>query len=104
MKTKNIITDKVNFDDFSIQKKEITINGKKLPLNIGDKFILAENDKSIKTIVAITIFEDGRVAYAIEWYDPEANNFQTENVTLTELKLLNIASIKQIKESIGFEQ
>lgn len=95
--------DDVDFDNFSLSKKEITVNGKPLPLKIGDRFMLSNNDKLYKTVIAITVFEDGRTSYTIEWYDPEACRFENETVTLTELKLLNRKTKATIK-NIGFEK
>lgn len=104
MKNKTDDIDCVNFEKFTLQKKEISINGKVLPLKIGDKFKLSENDRIIKTVMAITIFEDGRAGYLIEWYDPDACRFETETVTLSELKLLDNKNLNKIKKDIGFKQ
>lgn len=82
----------------------MTVDGKKLPLQIGDKIVLSESDKTLKTVMAMTVFEDGRVSYMLEWHDPESGQFNTEAVTLSELKLLSknvISHIKSIK-SIGY--
>jgi hypothetical protein len=100
---KQYVINDVNFDNFTLQKKEISINGKALPLKIGDKFKLSDNDKLYKTIMAITICEDGRVSYTAEWYDPDTCQFNTDSFTLCEFKLLNSKSINKIKH-IGFEQ
>lgn len=100
---KQTVIDDVNFDNFSLSKKEISVNGKSLPLKIGDRFILSNNDKLYKTVIAITVFEDGRTSYTIEWYDPETCRFENEAVTLTELKLLNRKTKTAIK-NIGFEK
>lgn len=103
-KTNNIVQlQSVNFDKFSIQKQQVTINGKNLPLAIGDKIILSENEKNHKTIVALTIFEDGRVSYLLEWFDPDSGAFNTETATLTELKLLSKNIQNKIKNgNIGY--
>lgn len=99
---KTINIEPVNINNFNIQKKEISVNGKALPFCIGDTLKLTEADKFIKTIVAVTILEDGRVQYMLEWYDPESSNFSTEAVTLSELKLLQISNAKKVKGVIGF--
>lgn len=52
--------------------REVVVDGKQLPLRIGDKIVLASNDRLEKTVMALTVFEDGRVQYMLEWYDPEA--------------------------------
>ena len=70
----------------------ITINCKllhpaKTPLSIGDKIRYSEEDPTAKTVISITIFEDKRIVYTLEWADDDGE-LKQENVTLTELKVL----------------
>lgn len=96
------VIDSVNFDNFTLSKKKVSINNKELPLAIGDKIKLSDSDKISKTIVGIMIHEDGRVSYILEWYDQEHGQFHDETVTLTELKLLHANLAKNKKNKIGF--
>ena len=87
----------VDFSKFQIERKEVSINGKKLPLAIGDKILISEEDRIIKTVMGITINEDNRINYGLEWFDASDNSFKSEWLTLTELKLLNKNSKKRNK-------
>lgn len=94
----------VDFNRFSIKKRVISIDGKPLPLRIGDKISLDKNPEIVKTIMGITIFEDNRVQYLLEWYNSHTGEFSTELVTLNELKLLHKNQLETIKKKIGFDR
>ena len=87
----------VDFSKFQIERKEVSINGKKLPLAIGDKILISEEDRIVKTVMGITINEDNRINYGREWFDASDSSFKSEWLTLTELKLLNKNSKKRNK-------
>lgn len=70
-----------------VNKLKVTVDGKKTPLSIGDKIRYSEEDPTAKTIISMTIFEDKRIVYTLEWADDDGELNQ-ENVTLTELKVL----------------
>jgi len=70
-----------------VNKLKVTVNGKKTPLSIGDKIRYSEEDPTAKTVISITIFEDKRIVYTLEWADDDGE-LKQENVTLTELKVL----------------
>lgn len=70
-----------------VNKLKVTVDGKKTPLSIGDKIRYSEEDPTAKTIISITIFEDKRIVYTLEWADADGE-LKQENVTLTELKVL----------------
>ena len=78
----------VDFSDFRFRRKEVTVNGKKLPIAIGDRIHIADGDPIGKTVMGITIHEDSRIQYILEWHDPSTGNFCSEALTLSELKLL----------------
>lgn len=92
----------VDFSKKKFEKKVVSVNDKKIPFAIGDKFILGEEDIFVKTIVGITVYEDNRVQYILEWYNSNDGSFQTEVVTSIELKLLFDAQPK--KKTINFEK
>ena len=71
-----------------IQRKEISVDGVKLPLAIGDTIAMNDEDRLIKTVMGIQINEDCRINYCLEWFDGSDNGFKSEWVTLSELKLL----------------
>ena len=48
--------------------------------------------------------EDGHVAYVLSWFDPNSGQFMNEQLTLTELELLNRNQKKMLKEQIGYSQ
>ena len=79
-----------------VNKLKVTVNGKKTPLSIGDKIRYSENDQIAKTIISMTIFEDKRIVYTLEWAD-ECGELKQENVTLTELKVLSENMSRRIK-------
>lgn len=70
-----------------VNKLKVTVDGKKTPLSIGDKIRYSEEDPTAKTVISITIFEDKRIVYTLEWADADGE-LKQENVTLTELKVL----------------
>lgn len=70
-----------------VNKLKVTVDGKKTPLSIGDKLRYSEEDPTAKTVISITIFEDKRIVYTLEWADDDGE-LKQENVTLTELKVL----------------
>lgn len=72
----------------AVNKIKVTINGKKTPFKIGDKLRFPVESPIVKTIISMTIFEDGTVNYMLKWYD--GDGFKTEMVSLTDLKLLNL--------------
>lgn len=94
----------VDFNRFSLKKRTVSIDGKPLPLKIGDKISFDGNPELVKTVMAITVYEDNRVQYMLEWYNPTSGEFDNEMVTLNELKLLNKNQISRIKKQIGFEK
>lgn len=100
----NEFDSEVDFSRFPIKKRTISVDGKPLPIKIGDKISLDGNPESAKTVMAITVYEDNRVQYMLEWYNSTSGEFNNEMVTLNELKLLNKNQISRIKKQIGFEK
>ena len=99
----NAYRDDVDFSSFSINKKEISINGKPLPFKIGDRIAMTEHAKATKTDMGVTIHEDGRSQYILEWHNPENGSFSSEALTLSELKLLHANINRQgRRKKIGF--
>lgn len=95
------VTD-VNFSDFKISKKEIRINGKALPLKIGDRIKFSDANGLAKTVMGITIHEDSRVQYILEWLDPNSGSFQSEALTMQELKLIAENQATPKRQKMGF--
>ena len=93
----------VDLSTFKIVVREVSINGEKLPLSIGDKLLINEQDHLIKTVTSIQIHEDGRIGYMLEWFDTSDSSFKTEWVTATELAFLNKAK-KERKVVKAFNQ
>lgn len=79
----------------------MAVAGQELPLKIGDKILLPESSQTPKTVTSITIFDDRRVVYQLEWFSPDEGQFQTQAVTFNELMLL-ASSGKSSEEVIGF--
>lgn len=91
-KRANLIRDEVaDLSKFAISRKEVSIDGNVLPLAIGDKILVNDQDHLVKTITSIQIYEDGRVGYLLEWFDSSDSSFKTECVTSTELAFLSRA-------------
>ena len=88
-----------------VNKLKVTVNGKKTPLSIGDKIRYSEEDPTAKTVISITIFEDKRIVYTLEWADDDGE-LKQENVTLTELKVLaeNMSRRLKVQGLECFEQ
>lgn len=83
-----------------INKIEVTMNGKTLPLKIGDKIVFPEGDVILKTISAIQINETGNATYLLEWYDE--GTFKQFWVSMTELKLMKDQMMK--RTIVSFQQ
>ena len=84
----------INMADFvdldiipQINKFKVTVDNEVTPLSIGDKIRYNEEDSVAKTVISITVFEDKRIVYTLEWADDDGE-LKQENVTLTELKVL----------------
>lgn len=65
----------------------VKINNKVTDLSIGDKICFPEGSPIIKTVVSMTIFEDGTVNYLLKWFD--GMEFKSELVSTTDIKILN---------------
>ena len=79
----------VDLSTFNVVVREVSVNGEKLSLSIGDKLLINEQDHLVKTVTSIQIHEAGRVGYMLEWFDSSDSSFKTEWVTSTELAFLN---------------
>lgn len=93
------MTGEVDFESLQVSRKVIKINDVALPLAIGDKLKLAEHGQP-KTVMGISIEEDGRVHYVLEWLT-DNGEFATETLSLQELKLLH-ANGKKRRTKVGF--
>lgn len=92
MKNKDKFVDTSNFD---VVRREITVDGQKLPLSIGDQIKMSPNDHLVKTVMGVQINEDCRINYCLEWYDETDGSFKSEWLTMSELKLLKKNALKR---------
>lgn len=90
---KNIKLDEnlVDLSSLSHSRRIVSVNGETLPLAIGDKILINDQDHLVKMITSIQIYEDGRIGYMLEWFDFSDSSFKTEWVTSTELAFLSKA-------------
>ena len=84
----------------NINKIEVQVNGKLLPLKIGDKLEFPVGNPILKTIAAIQINENGIETYLLEWF--EDDSFKQYWISITELKILK-ENLKQ-RTTIGLSQ
>ena len=70
----------------NINKIEVQVSGKLLPLKIGDKLEFPVGNPILKTIAAIQINENGIETYLLEWF--EDDSFKQYWISMTELKML----------------
>ena len=84
----------------NINKIEVQVNGKLLPLKIGDKLEFPVGNPILKTIAAIQINENGIETYLLEWF--EDDSFKQYWISMTELKMLK-ENLKQ-RTTIGLSQ
>lgn len=68
-------------------KISVAVAGRELPLKIGDQVLLG-NSLLPKTVVGISVSDDMRVVYSLEWYNADEGSFQQQAVTFNELMLL----------------
>ena len=71
-----------------MKKIRVDVNGKPADFRIGDKLRWPEKSPIVKTIVSMTVFEDGSINYQLKWFD--GNDFKSELVSVSDLKLLNV--------------
>lgn len=91
----------VNLDKIgNINKIEVQVNGKLLPLKIGDRLEFPVGNPILKTIAAIQINENGIETYLLEWF--EDDSFKQYWISMTELKMLK-ENLKQ-RTTIGLSQ
>ena len=91
----------VNLDKIgNINKIEVQVNGKLLPLKIGDKLEFPVGNPILKTIAAIQINENGIETYLLEWF--EDDSVKQYLISITELKMLK-ENLKQ-RTTIGLSQ
>ena len=84
----------------NINKIEVQVNGKLLPLKIGDKLEFPVGNPILKMIAAIQINENGIETYLLEWF--EDDSFKQYWISITELKMLK-ENLKQ-RTTIGLSQ
>ena len=84
----------------NINKIEVQVNGKLLPLKIGDKLEFPVGNPILKTIAAIQINENVIETYLLEWF--EDDSFKQYWISMTELKMLK-ENLKQ-RTTIGLSQ
>ena len=84
----------------NINKIEVQVNGKLLPLKIGDKLEFPVGNPILKTIAAIQINENGIETYLLEWF--EDDSFKQYWISMTELKMLK-ENLKH-RTAIGLSQ
>ena len=84
----------------NINKIKVQVNGKLLPLKIGDKLEFPVGNPILKTIAAIQINENGIETYLLEWF--EDDSFKQYWISITELKMLK-ENLKQ-RTTIGLSQ
>lgn len=81
-----------------INKITVKVNDQETELAIGDKVLYPEDSGILKTVISMTVFEDGSVNYMLKWFD---SDFKTEAVSLTDLKILKQNST--LKKICGYE-
>ena len=69
IKKDNIEQKIINVDKLACKPISVSINGIELPIKIGDVIKLCENDIFMRTVMKITVSEDGRAQYLLEWLD-----------------------------------
>lgn len=65
----------VDLSIYSAEKLAVSVAGNELPLKIGDKILLPESSQTPKTVTSISVFDDGRVVYQLEWFSPDEGQF-----------------------------
>ena len=91
----------VNLDEIGqINKIEVSVDGRPLPLKIGDKLEFPIGNPILKTITAIQINENGIESYLLEWF--EDDSFKQYWISMTEIKILK-ENIKK-HQVIGLSQ
>ena len=95
-----LVSNVIDIDSLpDVNKITVVVNGQQTELSIGDKVIYPEDSGIMKTVISMTVFEDGSVNYMLKWFD---NDFKTEAVSLTDLKILRQNSI--LRKVCGYEQ
>ena len=66
---KNIEQKTFDIEKLACKPVSVSVDGVELPIKIGDAIKLHENDIVMRTVMKITIAEDGKAQYLLEWFD-----------------------------------
>ena len=95
-----MLSDVVDLDALpDVDRVQVAVNGQLTPLQIGDKLHYPDDSGILKTVISMTVFEDGTVNYMLKWFD---GDFKTEMVSLTDLKILKQQSA--LVKVAGYEE
>jgi len=72
----------IDFNELKCKSIVVSINGIDLPVKIGDT-VKFSDDGPVRTVTKISISEDSKVQYLLEWFD--GTSFKTDWVTTNEL-------------------
>jgi len=75
----------MSFDSHCIKSIPVTVNGHKLPLEIGSKINVG--DGLVRTVMKIQVNEEGDPLYGVQWID--GIDFKLDWMTFTELCIMS---------------
>lgn len=90
--------DAIDLSSLASKPISVSVDGKELPLKIGDKIIIEDKDKVVRTVVKIQVSEDGHILYCLEWF----NGTEFKMDWLTAAELFYVWSNSSTKKSVGF--
>ena len=68
-KSKDLVVEPVDLASIVAKPIAVSIDGKELPMKIGSKIVLGDENDVTRTIVGIKVNVDGYVTYCLEWFN-----------------------------------
>ena len=73
----------IDISKLESKKIPVSVDGIELPLKIGDRIVIEESDKAIRTIAGVRITASGTAVYCLEWFN--GTEFKEEWASAAEL-------------------
>lgn len=93
---KNVAKNVFDIEDLKSESISVAVDGKTLPLKIGDAIEFDDDNNTVRTVMKIQVNETGYILYCFEWFD--GAEFKSEWLSSAEvwhaLKNMNKKNVK----------
>ena len=83
----------IDIAKLDIKQIDVAVNGKALPLKIGSKICIENDDPIARTVISIKIDINGNATYCLEWFD--GLNVKYEWMSLSEIYYMHMNTKKR---------